>query len=186
MLTYIAVIAVWALAIAMMGMFALGLASLSPESRTALYLYFALATAFVVWPLHGFLAWWALVTITPLVIEAVAISQEVWCAYCDHRDDPAEPDAEKPKKTSRRFLDWQHAWDHLGCHYPGLKACDAEQVKKLAMLMFFGWSLVEVVETDHSFRVLIQRGAESKKLIIVKAGTKVSLVHEVDTASSPV
>jgi hypothetical protein len=174
------------LSLTYMIMLAVVVLTMSTEVRVLIYLYFAVATAFVVWPLHGFLAWWALITITPLVTVGIGLLGELWCAFRDRHDVEPELESPAPKKTSTRFKDYEHAWDHIGCRYPALIVCEATQVKKMAVLMYFGWSLIEVIEYDHSFRVQLQRGKEFKEVVAVKPEHTAVVVKEDLVESSPV
>lgn len=167
-------------------MLAVVVLTMSTEVRVFIYLYFAAVTAFVVWPLYGFLAWWALITITPLVTVGIGLLGELWCAFSDRHDVEPEPESPAPKKTSTRFKDYEHAWDHIGCRYPALILCDVTQVKKMAVLMYFGWSLIEVAEGDHGYHVQLQRGTESKHLMILKPEQTRVLVKEEIVEPSPV
>lgn len=160
--------------------------AMTSEVRVLIYLYFAAVTAFVVWPLHGFLVWWALITITPLVAMGIGLLDEFWCVFRDRHDVEPSPESPAPKKTSTRFKDYEHAWDHIGCRYPALIVCEATQVKKMAVLMYFGWSLIEVAEGDHGYHVKLQRGTESKQLMILKPESTRVVVKEEIVELSPV
>lgn len=168
------------LSLAYLFMLAVVVLVMSTEVRVFIYLYFACVTAFVVWPLHGFLVWWALITITPLVAMGIGMLGELWCVFHDRHDVEPAPESPAPKKTSSRFKDYDHAWDHIGCRYPALIVCEATLVKKMAVLLYFGWSVIEVTEGDHSFHVQLQRGTECKQLMIPKPEqTRVVVMEEV-------
>lgn len=151
------------LTIGLLAMFAQIMTSASVQTRVFVYLYFGAVTAVAALPLHGFATWWAMATMFPLLIEAVCALE---AGYAFRYRDAPSPEAvmSKPQCSSGRFSDWQQAWEYVGLHHPELKTCGAEPVKKLAMLMYFGWRLDAVIESESGFSIHLERGQKARIL----------------------
>lgn len=151
------------LTIGLLPMFALIMTSVSVQTRVFLYLYWGAVTAVAALPLHGFATWWAMATMFPLVIEAVCAMEAGYPFR--YRDAPSpEEVTSKLQCSSGRFSNWQQAWEYLGRHHSELKTCGAEPVKKLVMLMYFGWRLDAVVESESGFSIHLERGQKARRL----------------------
>jgi len=149
--------------IGLLAMFALIMTSVSVQTRVFVYLYFGAVTAVAALPVHGFATWWAMATMFPLLIEAACALEAGYPFRYRYAPSP-EAVISKSQCSSGRFSDWQRAWEYVGRHHPELKTCGAEPVKKLAMLMYFGWRLDAVVESESGFSIHLERGQKTRRL----------------------